>query len=53
MECSICKNACPEEIDLHHVNEAQPLSKCTKCRECADQRQAGAISFPFRAKKQK
>jgi ferredoxin-type protein NapH len=53
MDCSICKNACPEEIDLHHVKASQPLSECTKCRECAEQCPSGAISFPFRAQKQK
>lgn len=46
MDCTLCRNACPEEIDLHHVKESQPLAECTKCRRCADACQAGAISFP-------
>jgi ferredoxin-type protein NapH len=47
MDCTLCKGACPEEIDLHHAKKSQPLSECTKCRECSDACQAKAISFPF------
>lgn len=50
MDCSVCKSVCPEGIDLHHVRESQPLSECTKCRECSDCCKAGAISFPFLSK---
>jgi ferredoxin-type protein NapH len=50
MDCTLCKSACPEEIDLHHAKESQPLSECTKCRECSDACQAKAISFPFFAR---
>ncbi|MDR0842977.1 MAG: 4Fe-4S binding protein [Acidobacteriota bacterium] len=44
-DCSFCRNACPDEIDLHHAAASQPLSECTKCRECADACPAKAISF--------
>jgi ferredoxin-type protein NapH len=51
MDCTLCKSACPESIDLHHAKESQPLSECTKCRECSDACQAGAITFPLCANK--
>lgn len=46
LDCTLCRSACPEEIDLHHARQSQPLSECTKCRECADACQVAAISFP-------
>lgn len=49
--CKLCKNACMEEIDLHHGNESQPLSECTKCRECSDVCPVHAITFPLFKKK--
>jgi ferredoxin-type protein NapH len=51
VECSACKTACYEAIDLHDADHSQPLSECTKCRDCADVCPMNAISFPFFAKK--
>ncbi|MGV8084124.1 MAG: 4Fe-4S binding protein [Coriobacteriia bacterium] len=52
IDCKACKKACFEEIDLHHADESQPLSECTKCRDCADVCPVHAISFPFFRKKE-
>lgn len=51
IDCTACKSACFEEIDLHHASSSQPLSECTKCRECSDACPVSAISFPLWAKK--
>jgi ferredoxin-type protein NapH len=51
VECSACKTACYEGIDLHDADQSQPLSECTKCRDCADVCPMHAVSFPFFAKK--
>ena len=51
INCIICKHVCVEEIDLHHVKESQPLSECTKCRDCSDACPVNAITFPFFRKK--
>jgi ferredoxin-type protein NapH len=51
VDCTACKTACYEEIDLHHAEQSQPLSECTKCRDCSDVCPVHAISFPFFAKK--
>lgn len=51
VNCRMCKSACMEEIDLHYVKESQPLSECTKCRECSDACPVHAITFPFFKKK--
>ncbi|MGV8084369.1 MAG: 4Fe-4S binding protein [Coriobacteriia bacterium] len=48
IDCRVCKNACFEEIDLHDARNSQPLSECTKCRECADACPVSAISFPWK-----
>jgi len=51
VDCNACKTACFEEIHLHDADLSQPLSECTKCRDCADVCPVHAITFPFFAKK--
>ncbi len=51
VDCDACKTACFEEIDLHHADQSQPLSECTKCRDCSDACPVHAISFPFFGRK--
>lgn len=46
-DCHACGAACREEIDLHDRPSAAQLSRCTKCRACADACPVGAISFPL------
>lgn len=46
-DCSICKDACHEEIDLHEPLTPQTLSRCTKCKDCSDACPMQAISFSF------
>ena len=51
VDCQLCKEACYEEIDLHHADQSQPLAECTKCRDCSDVCPVHAITFPFFQKK--
>jgi len=52
IDCKLCKSVCNEEIDLHEgVDTSAQLSRCTKCRDCADVCPMGAIKFPFFSKK--
>lgn len=51
IDCTACKQACFEEIDLHHAAASEPIGECTKCRECSDVCPVHAISFPFLGKK--
>jgi ferredoxin-type protein NapH len=54
VDCRMCTNACVEGIDLHHEKASQPLSECTKCRECSEACPVYAITFPlFKKKKEK
>ena len=46
--CQVCRTVCPEGIDL--TAENPDLSRCTKCRRCAELCPQQAISFPFFAK---
>lgn len=46
-DCSICKDACHEEIDLHEPLTPQALSRCTKCKDCSEACPMQAISFSF------
>lgn len=50
VDCRACKDACYEEIDLHHAKTSQPLSECTKCRDCAESCPVSAITFPWSAR---
>jgi len=50
MDCEVCRVACPEGIDLHGNPSAEELSRCTKCRACAESCPNKAISFPFSVK---
>lgn len=45
VDCTVCADLCPEALDPH-VDEG--LHDCTKCRDCAANCPAGAISFPVR-----
>jgi ferredoxin-type protein NapH len=47
VDCSVCIDACPEEIDPHCQ---QDLHDCSKCGLCAEKCPASAISIPFRQK---
>lgn len=51
IDCQVCKNSCLEGIDLHHGQDSQPLSNCTRCRECSDACPVSAITFPFFGKR--
>jgi ferredoxin-type protein NapH len=44
-DCQICTGVCPEELDPHLGTNMQD---CSKCRNCAVNCPAGAISFPLR-----
>lgn len=45
--CRKCRAVCPVDIDLHAAESASVLSKCMKCRQCADACPQKVISFPF------
>lgn len=47
VDCSVCKDACHEEIDLHEPLTPQTLSRCTKCKDCSEACPMQAISFSF------
>jgi len=46
--CGQCVTSCPSHIDLRQGIDANALSECTKCRECAAKCPADAIKFPWR-----
>lgn len=46
-DCSLCKDACQEEIDLHEPLTHNALSRCTKCNDCSSACPMQAISFSF------
>lgn len=50
LSCNVCREACPEGIDLTAPLSAADLSRCTKCHACADACPEHAISFPFLAR---
>ncbi|WP_232050828.1 4Fe-4S binding protein [Arabiibacter massiliensis] len=45
VDCRICADACPEGLDPH---VAEGMHECSKCRDCAVNCPAGAITFPLR-----
>ena len=47
-DCRVCQTVCPEGINL--LDPKADLSRCTKCRRCAEHCPNDAISFPFLAK---
>jgi ferredoxin-type protein NapH len=51
VECKLCKSVCNEAIDLHETVHTSTLSRCTKCRDCADVCPMSAIKFPFLSQK--
>lgn len=48
-DCRVCRTACPERINL--LDPDADLSRCTKCRRCAELCPNGAVSFPLIARK--
>ncbi len=48
VNCQACRNACPEEIDLHQPLAGRALPNCTKCLACSEKCPSKAIHFPFR-----
>lgn len=42
IDCRVCVEACPEELDPHSAN----IAECTKCGRCKERCPVGAISFP-------
>lgn len=45
VDCTVCADICPEGLDPH-LEEG--MHDCSKCRDCADNCPAHAISFPVR-----
>ncbi len=47
LNCQVCRNACPEGIDLKKTVPSTESSRCLKCGACAQHCPVSAISFPF------
>jgi ferredoxin-type protein NapH len=45
--CGRCANACPEGIDLHHLDQGTSISECTRCLECVNACPTGALHIRF------
>ena len=45
IDCTQCRDACYENINLHDAQHSRSLAECTKCGACADGCPAQAISF--------
>ncbi len=52
INCTNCRTACSEGIDLHGKITSGVMSRCLKCHKCSDSCPAKAISFPFLKLKQ-
>lgn len=53
LNCQVCRNACPESIDLRKSVPSSDSSRCLKCGACAQKCPVSAVSFPFFKAKQK
>ena len=49
--CGACSRACPEGIDIRHLERGAALSECVRCHRCADACPRQAVTFPLLAKK--
>lgn len=47
LNCQVCRNACPEGIDLKKIVPSAESSRCLKCGACAQGCPVSAISFPL------
>lgn len=47
LNCQVCRNACPEGIDLKKTVPSTESSRCLKCGGCAQRCPVSAISFPL------
>lgn len=48
--CLLCKQTCPEDIDLHKAPSMLANGLCTKCGDCVDACPAHAIGFKLKEK---
>jgi ferredoxin-type protein NapH len=49
VNCQVCRNVCPQQINLQSQPGTLSLMNCTKCLECSDRCPVKAIEFPLRA----
>lgn len=45
---TVCRKACPEQIDLLDADRGAPISRCTRCLECYQRCPSKAIRLPPR-----
>ncbi len=51
LNCTRCRDVCPEGIDLNIKISPMLLARCTKCHACSESCPVQAIRFPLLAKK--
>lgn len=51
LNCTRCREVCPEGIDLNTKISPMLLARCTKCHACSEACPVQAIHFPLLAKK--